>query len=165
MKPVINYSLDPPQVEVRFSDAPVEYEFAGDVIADVNTTGNWVRGLELLGSGSRFSLGEVLRTLNPERPGNAPGPQPELRVTYDPEADAAYLYLPYAASLEMEREHVSNPGLFKSAYSVEDDEATFGLAPNKSLVVIRFRVPAAERIEDFMRFFGNRGRSTHSTDF
>ena len=153
MRPVINYSLEPPEVEVLFGDDPVEYEFTGDVIADVNGTGNWIRGLELLGSGSRFSLGEALRTLNPEHLGAIRGPESELRVTYDPEADAAYLYLPYASSLELEREHVSNPGPFKSAYSVEDDEAMVGLAPNKSLVVIRFRVPPAERIEDFVRFF------------
>lgn len=153
MRPVINYSPEPPGVEVLFGNDPVEYEFTGDVIADVNGTGNWIRGLELLGSGSRFSLGEVLRTLNPERPGGPRWRQSELRVTYDPEADAAYLYLPYASSLELERERVSNPSLFKSAYSVEDDEATFGLSANKSLVVIRFRVPAAERIEDFVRFF------------
>lgn len=153
MRPVINYSLEPPEIEVLFGDDPVEYEFTGDVIADVNGTGNWIRGLEVLGSGSRFSLDEVLRTLNPERPGSTRGLQSELRVTYDPEADAAYLYLPYASSLDVEREHVSNPGLFKSAYSVEDDEATFGLAPDKSLVAIRFKVPGAERIEDFVRFF------------
>jgi hypothetical protein len=150
MKPVINYFLDPPEVEIRFSDGPVEYEFPCDVIADVNGTGNWVRGLELLGSGSRFSLEDALRNLNPERPSAVRELQPELRVTYDPEADAAYLYLPYA---EAEREHVSNLGMLKCAYSVEDDEATFGLAPNKSLVVIRFRVPTTERIEDFVRFF------------
>lgn len=150
MKPVINYFLDPPEIEIRFSDGPVEYEFTGDVLADVNGTGNWVRGLELLGSGSRFSLEDALRSLDPERPGAVRELQPELRVTYDPEADAAYLYLPYA---ELGREHASNPSMLKSAYSVEDDEATFGLAPNKSLVVIRFRVPRTERMEDFVRFF------------
>lgn len=153
MRPVINYSVHPPEVELLFSDGPVEHEFTGDVIADVNGTGNWIRGLELLGSGSRFSLGEILRTLNPERPGSIRGPQSELRVTYDPEADAAYLYLPYASPLELEREQVSNPGMFKSAHSVEDDEAIFGIAPNKSLVAIRFKVPQTERIENFVRFF------------
>lgn len=153
MKPVINYSLDPPEVELRFSDDPVKYEFTGDVIADVNGTGNWVRGLELLGSGSRVSLEDALRTLNPELPSAVREQRPELRVTYDPEADAAYLYLPYASSPEVERAQASNPGMFKSAYSVEDDAATFGLAPDKSLVVIRFKVPRTERVEDFVRFF------------
>jgi hypothetical protein len=50
---------DPPMVEVRLSDAAVERECAGDVIADVNWAGNWIRGLELLGSAG-FSLERAL---------------------------------------------------------------------------------------------------------
>jgi hypothetical protein len=36
-------------VEVRLSDAPVECECTGNVIADMNRLGNWIRGLELAG--------------------------------------------------------------------------------------------------------------------
>ena len=41
---------EPPLVEVHLSGASVERECFGDAIAVVNRAGNWIRGLELLGS-------------------------------------------------------------------------------------------------------------------
>ncbi len=141
-------------VEVRFSDAPVAHEFKGDVIADVNRMGNWIRGLELLGSGIQFSLQQALAPLTPEPSGaSVLQPQSKLTVTYDEEADAGFLYLPYASPSRVEQAHRSNPLLLKSSYSVEDEKATFGLAADKALVSIRFIVPPTEQMDNFMYLF------------
>ena len=43
---------------------------AGDVIADVNRAGNWIRGLELLGTAG-FSLERALAPFSPS-PGHLP---------------------------------------------------------------------------------------------
>jgi len=61
----ITATPDPPMVEVRLSDAAVERECTGDVIADVNRAGNWIRGLELLGSAG-FSLERALAPFDPK---------------------------------------------------------------------------------------------------
>jgi hypothetical protein len=141
-------------VEVRFSDVPIAYEFTGDVIADVNRMGNWIRGLELLGSGIQFSLQQALAPLAPESSGaSVQHPQSKLTVTYDEEADAGFLYLPYASPSSIEQDHQANPLLLKSSYSVEDEKATFGLAADRALVSIRFVVPPTEQMDNFMHLF------------
>jgi hypothetical protein len=141
---------DPAAVEVRLSDAPVEYEFTGDVIADVNRLGNWIRGLELLRVG--FSLERALAPFHPKRPAPSVGhPQGRLTVTYDGQADAGFLYLPYASPDVVERE----PLLLKYSRSIEDENATFGLSADKALVLVRFKVPASERLDTFLRLFGS----------
>ena len=152
----ITSTLEPPTVEVRLSDAPVEHERTGDVVADVNRAGNWIRGLELLGCAG-FSLERALAPFSPKpRAASVRSPQAELAVTYDGEADAGFLYLPYASPASVERELQSDPLLLKCSRSIEDESATFGLSPDKALVFVRFRVPASETPESFLRFFDSR---------
>ena len=149
-KIAITSTSNPAAVEVRLSDAPVEYEFTGDVIADVNRRGNWIDGLELLRSRG-FSLERALAPFDPKP--RAPrvrhrGAKPT--ATYDGQADAGFLYLPYASPDVVERE----PLLLKRSHSIEDENATFGLGADKALVLVRFRVPASERLDTFLQLFG-----------
>lgn len=149
---MIKYFFNPPAVELRFCNVPAEYEFSGDVIVDVNRLGNWIRGLEVLGSGAGFSLKQALASL-PLAPSAASVRQPQssIAATYDEEADAAFLYIPYAFPDSIEGELRSNPLLLKSSYSIEDEQAKFGLAADKTLVFIRFKVPETEHFEEFLR--------------
>jgi len=147
----ITSTLDPSMVEVRLSDAPVECECAGDVIADVNRLGNWIRGLELLGSAG-FSLERALAPFSPKlRAASVRCPQAEMAVTYDGEADAGFLYLPYASPASVERGQM----LLEYSHSIEDDSATFGLSADKGLVFVRFRVPPREQLDAFLQLFGS----------
>lgn len=147
----VTSTLDPPMVEVRLSDVPVEYERAGDVVADVNRAGNWIRGLELLGSAG-FSLERALAPFNPKsRAASVRSAQAELAVTYDGEADAGFLYLPYASPASVEHD----PMLLEYSHSIEDESAAFGLSADKGLVFVRFRVPASVSLEAFLQFFGS----------
>lgn len=141
----------PAMVEVRFSDAPVVRECAGDVIADVNRAGNWIRGLELLGSAG-FSLERALAPFSPKpRAASVRSAQAELAVTYDGEADAGFLYLPYASPASVEHD----PMLLECSHSIEDESAAFGLSADKGLVFVRFRVPASVSLEAFLQLFGS----------
>jgi hypothetical protein len=147
----ITATSDPPMVEVRLSDAAVERECAGDVIADVNRLGNWIRGLELLGTAG-FSQERALAPFDPKpRAGSVQPAQAELAVTYDPEADAGFLYLPYASPDTVEHD----PALLEYSHSVEDESALFGLSADDDLVWVRFRVPARERLDTFLQLFGS----------
>ena len=65
MKTTIISSSDPAGVEVCLSDAPIQYEFTGDVIAPVNRLGNWIEGLELLRSPG-LSLERALAPFDPK---------------------------------------------------------------------------------------------------
>ena len=151
MKTTITSTSNPAAVEVRLSDAPMEYEFAGDVIADVNRLGNWIRGLELLRS-TGFSLERALVPFDPKpRAPSVWPPDAKLVVTYDGEADAGFLYLPYATPTVVGRK----PLLLKYSHSIEDENATFGLSADKSLVLVRFRVPASERLDTFRQLFAS----------
>jgi hypothetical protein len=153
MTTTISYTTDPTRVEVRLSDTPVLYEVAGDIIADVNRAGNWINGLELLGSGLGFSLEYAISSL---KRGSVDLAAKSLRdpvVKYDEDADAGFLYLPYASPTTVEQELRSNPLLLKASYAIEDDKATFGLAADKTLVFIRFSVPPKERLDAFLWLF------------
>lgn len=148
---LITSTPDPPTVEVRLSDAAMKSERTGDVIADVNRAGNWIRGLELLGSAG-FSLERALSPFNPKpRAASVRSSLAELAVTYDGEADAGFLYLPYASPASVEHD----PLLLKSSRSIEDESATFGLRADGGLVWVRFRVPASEPLDAFLQLFGS----------
>ncbi len=144
----ITSTLNPAIVELRLSDAPIASEVRGDVLADLNESGNWVRGLEVLGSRNQPTLQKSLSHLAGKV--SIEG----VRVTYDPEADAGFVYLPYAPSEKVQRAIQENPLLTKVSYSVEDDSAVLGLAADRSLVLIRFKVPLSEPLDRFMELFG-----------
>lgn len=66
----------------------------GEAILDVNRSGNWVRGLEMIGGFVPFSLAKAVSPFSPVRP-TFPKRSETGTVTYDPEADAAFFYLEY----------------------------------------------------------------------
>jgi hypothetical protein len=151
MKVQITSTPNPATVELRLSNAPVVREVIGDVIADLNRRGNWIRGLEMLGPGDGSTLRKALGPLTKGASGGeAPQSHVELKVTYDPSADAGFLYLPYESS------EGDDPVLTKCSYSVEDEAAVLGLAADESLVFVRFKVPPSERLDSFMELFGSR---------
>jgi len=136
------------------SDALVASEATGDVIADLNRKGNWVRGLELLNPANQFSLQRALAPYSPTPPARGlVRPLGELKVTYDEEADAGFLYLPYASPEVVRQASENDPLLLKSSYSVEDESAVFGLGGDESLVFIRFALPPEERLDTFLHLF------------
>lgn len=155
MIPNIKFLSDPPAIEVRFSDSVVVRQFSGEVLADVNRNGNWIRGLELLGSGIPFSLQRALSSLAPQFR-SSPGPHKTLNVTYDEDANAAFLYLPYASPLDIERQGRTMPLLLKTSYTIGDENALFGLSADKTLVFIRFKIPSSENQEKFLELFQTR---------
>jgi len=58
-----------------------------EVILDVNDAGRWIRGIELLG-GAEFDLARAVGPLNPRKRLS----EESNGVTYDEEANAAFLY-------------------------------------------------------------------------
>jgi len=134
----------------------VEHEYTGDVIADVNRAGNWINGLELLGSGLRFSLERAISSLPHELPDVSVKSPPKPVVKYDEDANAGFLHLPYASPANIEQEKQSNPLLLKNSRSIEDDKAVFGLAGDKTLVYIRFALPSNHRLDTFLHLFGSK---------
>jgi uncharacterized protein YuzE len=157
MRMTITSTPNPPTVELRLSSSQVASEASGDVVADLNQNGNWIRGLELLGSSERFSLERALAPYSPAPSAAAAAvrpPQSELKVTYDRSADAGYLYLPYRNPEGVSQAVQDDPLLLKCSYCVEDESALFGLGEDGALVFIRFKVPPNEKLDSFMKFFG-----------
>lgn len=72
-------------VTVQLRDAQSARTVRSEAIIDVDSAGRWIHGVELLGSVD-FSLEMAVKPFNPKRPGESDG------VTYDKEADAAFIY-------------------------------------------------------------------------
>jgi len=66
----------------------------GEIILDINRSGNWVRGIEIVGGFVPFSIAKAVSPFNAVLPPFPEIPKPGT-VTYDPEADAAFFYLEY----------------------------------------------------------------------
>ena len=155
MKPVVIRETDPASVEVRFSNSEIRHEFTTDVIADVNALGSWIRGLELFESAAPFSLLQALTFLPRQLSAPASESVTEPLFTYDENANAAFLYLPYGSPEDIRRDLRGNRSLLNPSYSIEDVSAILGLDESKSLVLIRFRIPSTERMKDFIRLMAN----------
>ncbi len=74
-------------VEVHLRDVQPVHTVRSEAILDVNHAGRWIRGIELLGS-VNFNLETAVKPFNPKKPlsGESGG------VTYDEEANAAFIY-------------------------------------------------------------------------
>jgi hypothetical protein len=74
-------------VTVYLRDAQSARTVRSEAILDVNSAGRWIRGIELLGVVD-FNLEKAVKPFNPRRPlsGESSG------VTYDEEANAAFIY-------------------------------------------------------------------------
>ncbi len=86
-------------VHLRDSVEAVEKK-QGEIILDINRSGNWVRGFEVVGGFVPFSVAKAVTLFDPVRPGFHLTPKPGT-VTYDPEADAAFFYLEYGSSFNV----------------------------------------------------------------
>jgi uncharacterized protein YuzE len=111
----------------------------GEAIIDLNRSGNWVRGIEIVGGFVPFSVAKAVSPFNPARPAFPKTPIAGT-VTYDPEADAAFIYLEYdpgfaqlAPREQAELETVS--------HSV-NPTATYGLDDQGGLVYVK--IPIAD---------------------
>ena len=112
----------------------------GEVILDLNHSGSWVQGLEIVGGFVPFSVAKAISPFEPVRPTFPDAPKPGT-VTYDPEADAAFIFLEYdpsfaALTLQAQRK------LKKVSHSV-NPVATYGLDERGGLVWIK--IPVADQ--------------------
>src|SRR5271163_2397546 len=83
-------------VLVQLCEGTPAIQKRAEVILDLNAQGNWIGGVEMLGGLLDFSLQEAVGPFNPRVPVVGEGRDTrKLKVTYDPEANAAYFYLPY----------------------------------------------------------------------
>jgi hypothetical protein len=78
------------------NEVEVKSQEKGEIILDLNGSGNWVRGFEIVGGFVPFSIARAVLPFNPERPISIEIPKPGT-VTYDPDVDAAFFYLSYGA--------------------------------------------------------------------
>ena len=85
----------PSLVVVRLREGvEVTVQKQGETILDLNRAGNWILGIEIVGGFVPFSVAKAVSPLNPVRPAFPKAPEPGT-VTYDSEADAAFIYLEY----------------------------------------------------------------------
>jgi hypothetical protein len=82
-------------VSLRESIEPVAQK-AGEIILNLNRSGNWVHGFEMVGGFVPFSIERAVRPFDPVMP--VPNIVVPGTATYDPEADAAFVYLEYDPS-------------------------------------------------------------------
>ena len=140
-------------VLVQLREGTFAIQKRAQVILDLNTQGNWIGGIEILGGMLDFSLQQAVRPFNPKMPAIGEKRDPhKLKVTYDPEANAAYLYLPsgrrFQGLPENERRRAA-----EYSHSI-NPTATVALDANGGLLSIL--VPTADavgRLEDFLYFF------------
>ncbi|MFI5059046.1 MAG: hypothetical protein ACHQLQ_12740 [Candidatus Acidiferrales bacterium] len=110
----------------------------GEIILNLNRSGNWVPGLEIVGGFVPFSIEKAVRPFEPVMP------EPSARwpgtVTYDPQADAAFIYLEYDSRFAQltPQEQVE---LKTVSYSV-NPTATYGLDDQGGLVWVK--IPVAD---------------------
>jgi uncharacterized protein YuzE len=140
-------------VLVQLREGTPAIQKRAEVILDLNTQGNWIGGIEMLGGLLDFSLQQALRPFNPRMPvvGEKPDPR-KLTVTYDPEANAAYLYLPHGRRLpDSERRKLA-----EYSHSITPT-ATVSLDESGGLLSIQ--VPTADAVgplEQFLYLFDSR---------
>jgi uncharacterized protein YuzE len=121
----------------------------GETILDLNRAGNWIRGIEIVGGFVPFSVAKAVSPLNPFRPGFPKAPEPGT-VTYDSEADAAFIYLEYdptfiGLTLQAQAE-------LKAVSHSVNPTATYGLDGQGGLVWVK--IPIADisgSVEQFLQ--------------
>ena len=114
-------------VTVQLRDVQSARTVRSEAILDVNNAGRWIRGIELLG-GVGFNLETAVKPFNPRRAlsGELGG------VTYDEEADAAFIYF----SMKSPLTHVPETAL-KYSHSITPN-AELAFDSEGGLVGLRF---------------------------
>ena len=84
-------------VLLQLRDCSPAAKKAAEVIIDLSSQGNWIRGFEMVGGMFDFSLRRAVEPFRATKPALGESGGETFKVTYDPEADAAYFYLPYGS--------------------------------------------------------------------
>ena len=114
-------------VTVHLRDGQAVRTVRSEAILDVNHAGRWIRGIELLG-GIDFDLARAVSPFKPRRP--LMGESND--VTYDEEADAAFIYF------SMKSPRTSSPSTaLKYSHSIAP-EAEFAFDADGGLLWLRF---------------------------
>lgn len=136
-------------VLVQLRDGTPTVQKHAQAIIDLNMQGSWTGGIELLGELLDFSLEQALSPFRPKMPalGEERNPQ-DLRVTYDLEANAAYIYLPLGRRYQRMRD---NERLTALKYS-------HSITPNVTIVLdqagglLSVVVPTADAVKSVQEF-------------
>jgi len=115
---------------VRLSQASSVHSLTCQAVIEVNWEGQWIHGIEIFMPS--FNLSRAIQWLQPVPPGtcHAPG-----CVTYDPEGDAAYLYLlqtDQSKSPDSERLVIAGSHELKAEWRLGQDGSLIEIAVPKS---------------------------------
>jgi hypothetical protein len=119
----------------------------GEAVLDLNHSGNWVRGFEMVGGFVPFSIAKAVSPFHPMRPAFPSVLKPGT-VTYDPEADAAFVYLEYDVGLSLVTP--DRRAELSAVWRSVNPMATYGLDNRGGLVWVR--VPIADLSGSVDRF-------------
>jgi uncharacterized protein YuzE len=149
----------PEMIRIRLRDdlEAVRHE-RGEIVLDINDSGNWVRGFEIVGGFVPFSVAKAVSPFKPIPPAPPSIPLPGT-VTYDPEADAAFVYFEYAPNL-VRLTPTELAGLKVVSHSV-NPTAIYGLDGSGGLVWIRIPIADLASAERFLRLLAG-GRPFHT---
>lgn len=120
----------------------------GEIILDLNRSGNWIRGIEIVGGFVPFSIAKAVSPFNPVRPSFPKVPEPGT-VTYDPEADATFVYLEYDHSFNRLSPH-EQAELRTVSHSVSPT-AKYGLDEVGGLVWVKIPIGDAGPADRFLQ--------------
>lgn len=120
----------------------------GEVILDINRSGNWVPGLEIVGGFVPFSLTKAVSPFSPVRPVPPRIPEPGT-VTYDPEADAAFFYLEYDPSFT--RLRPNDQAQLKVVSHCVNPTALYGLDDSGGLVWVKIPIADVGPADQFLQ--------------
>lgn len=123
-------------------------EKQGETVLDLNRSGNWIRGIEIVGGFVPFSVAKAVSPFNPRQPGFPVAPEPGT-VTYDPEADAAFIYLEYDQDFAR-LTSVEQAELRTVSHSM-NPSATYGLDESGGLVWVKIPIADAGPADRFLR--------------
>lgn len=132
----------------------ITQEHHGEIVLDLNQSGHWVRGFEIVGGFVPFSVEKAVSPFSPVQPSLKtvmPG-----TVTYDSVADAAFFYLEYApwfVSLDSSEQSA----LKKVSHSV-NPTAIYGLDKLGGLVIVKVSLAdVTGSMDQFLKLFRTGG--------
>jgi uncharacterized protein YuzE len=129
------------------SGVQAEQQKQGEIILDINSIGNWVRGFEMVGGFVPFSIAKAVSPFDPSLPTPSRIPEPGT-VTFDPEADAAYFYLQYDSSLAQLTPN-ERTDLKLISHSI-NPTAIYGLDSSGGLVWVKIPIADAGPADQFV---------------
>lgn len=128
-------------------DREAVQEKSGEVILDINRSGNWIRGFEIVGGFVPFSIAKAVSPFSPPRPVPPRIPEPGT-VTYDPDADAAFFYLEYDPAFDLMTPH-DQAELKVVSHSV-NPTGLYGLDELGGLVWVKIPIADAGPADQFL---------------